>query len=136
MSTSVNLDWTANACQISDRPSLVVRRVSVIAYDCTLTADGKTTRLQSAVESAGGQWKKVAALSEQELAGMVREDGVDILVELTGHTANNRLGVMAQRPSPIQVPPTPPLSHPITTVRSRHAIHDHTFLLLLAPLLH
>lgn len=34
---------------------------------------------------------------------MVREDKVDILVELTGHTANNKLGMMACRPAPIQV---------------------------------
>jgi len=91
----------------------------VIAYDCTLTTDGKTGRLQTAVEDAGGRWKRVAGLSEQELASMVREDGVDILVELTGHTANNRLGVMAQRPAPIQVyrlhpHPSPPLPPPHT----------------------
>jgi len=34
---------------------------------------------------------------------MVREDQVDILVELTGHTANNKLGMMACRPAPVQV---------------------------------
>lgn len=34
---------------------------------------------------------------------MVRDDKVDILVELTGHTANNKLGMMACRPAPIQV---------------------------------
>lgn len=34
---------------------------------------------------------------------MVREDQVDILVELTGHTASNKLGMMACRPAPIQV---------------------------------
>jgi predicted O-linked N-acetylglucosamine transferase (SPINDLY family) len=34
---------------------------------------------------------------------MVREDKVDILVELTGHTANNKLGMMACRPAPVQV---------------------------------
>ena len=78
-------------------------RVKVIAYDCTPTSDGKTSRLQEAVKKAGGSWKNVAKLGEQELARLVRDDGVDILVELTGHTANNRLGVMAQRPAPVQV---------------------------------
>ena len=34
---------------------------------------------------------------------MVREDKIDILVELTGHTANNKLGMMACRPAPVQV---------------------------------
>lgn len=35
---------------------------------------------------------------------MVREDKADILVELTGHTANNKLGMMACKPAPVQVP--------------------------------
>lgn len=77
--------------------------MAVIAYDCTPTCDGKTTKLHESVEAAGGTWKNVAKHSEQELAKLIREDGVDILVELTGHTANNRLGVMAQRPAPVQV---------------------------------
>lgn len=33
----------------------------------------------------------------------VRRDGVQVLVELTGQTANNRLGVMAMQPAPVQV---------------------------------
>lgn len=75
----------------------------MIAYDCTPTSDGKTSRLQEAVKKAGGSWKNVAKLSEHELAKQVQDDGVDVLVELTGHTANNRLGVMAQKPAPVQV---------------------------------
>lgn len=77
--------------------------MKVVAYDCTPTSDGKTGRLQEAVKKAGGSWKNVAKLGEQELAKLVRDDGVDILIELTGHTANNRLGVLAQRPAPVQV---------------------------------
>jgi len=33
----------------------------------------------------------------------VRRDGVQVLVELTGQTANNRLGVMATQPAPVQL---------------------------------
>ena len=99
---------TTNDCPllidlISTPEAPVLCRVSVIAYDCTPTSDGKTSRLQEAVKTAGGTWKNVAKMSEQALAKRVRDDRVDILVELTGHTANNRLGVMAQRPAPVQV---------------------------------
>lgn len=38
-----------------------------------------------------------------DLAQLIRLDKVDILVELTGHTASNRLGAVARRPAPIQV---------------------------------
>jgi predicted O-linked N-acetylglucosamine transferase (SPINDLY family) len=37
------------------------------------------------------------------VASMIREDQIDILVELTGHTAGNRLDVVAMRPAPIQI---------------------------------
>jgi protein O-GlcNAc transferase len=51
----------------------------------------------------GGTWREAYGVDEKKVAGMVREDKIDILVELTGHTANNRLGVMACRPAPVQV---------------------------------
>lgn len=51
----------------------------------------------------GGLWREAYGIDEKKVASMVREDKIDILVELTGHTANNRLGVMACRPAPVQV---------------------------------
>ncbi len=62
-------------------------------------------RLRAAVEGAGGAWREVASLSELDLARLVRADAVDILVDLTGHTANNRLGAFAMRPAPLQARP-------------------------------
>ena len=78
-------------------------RVRHIVYSCVPRPDAKTARLRGAVEAAGGAWRDVLALSEADLAALVRADGVDILVDLTGHTANNRLGAFAMRPAPIQV---------------------------------
>ncbi|KAI3471910.1 hypothetical protein Pfo_028598 [Paulownia fortunei] len=45
----------------------------------------------------------IYGIDEKKVASMVREDKIDILVELTGHTANNKLGMMACRPAPVQV---------------------------------
>ena len=82
-------------------------------YSCVPRADAKTLRLQAAVKAAGGIWRDVVSLSEPDLARLVRKDRVDILVDLTGHTANNRLGTFAMRPAPVQVcPPTSPASTP------------------------
>ncbi len=65
-------------------------------------ADAKTEHLRRCCEAAGGTWRDVGRLSEPDLARLVRADGCDILVDLTGHTANNRLGAFAMRPAPVQ----------------------------------
>lgn len=81
----------------------LVCRVRHIVYSCVPRGDAKTMRLRAAVAAAGGLWREVAALSELDLARLVRADAVDILVDLTGHTTNNRLGAFAMRPAPLQV---------------------------------
>lgn len=68
-----------------------------------LQADAKTIRFKERVIKKGGIWRDIYGIDEKKVASMVREDKVDILVELTGHTANNKLGMMACRPAPVQV---------------------------------
>ncbi len=78
------------------------RRVRQIVYSCVPKPDAKMEHLRRCVERAGGAWREAARLSEPDLARAVRADSVDILVDLTGHTANNRLGVFTMRPAPVQ----------------------------------
>jgi len=48
------------------------------------------------------QWRNAAGVEDETLAEMIRQDGVDILVDLTQHLAGNRLAVFARKPAPIQ----------------------------------
>lgn len=49
------------------------------------------------------EWKEVADLPEEGLEALLRESQLDALIELTGHTDNNRLPVLALKPVPIQL---------------------------------
>jgi len=48
-------------------------------------------------------WRSIAGLPDEAVAKMIRKDGIDILVDLSGHTAHNRLLVFAHKPAPIQI---------------------------------
>ncbi|MEP6670072.1 MAG: tetratricopeptide repeat protein [Chthoniobacter sp.] len=71
----------------------------VIGYSDTPAADHMTARIQAAMRV----WRNVSGMSDEQLAGQIREDRVDILFDLAGHTAENRLQVFARRPAPIQI---------------------------------
>lgn len=48
-------------------------------------------------------WQDVWNLDDEEMADQIRRDGIDILVDFSGHFDDNRLGVFFQRPAPVQV---------------------------------
>ena len=49
------------------------------------------------------RWRAVATLDDAQVAEQIRADSIDILVDLAGHTAHNRLLVMARKPAPVQM---------------------------------
>jgi predicted O-linked N-acetylglucosamine transferase (SPINDLY family) len=49
------------------------------------------------------RWCNIVDMSDEELAGRIGEDGIDILFDLSGHTGGNRLLAFARKPAPVQV---------------------------------
>lgn len=73
--------------------------IDIILYATNRVVDTLTDRLREAAHV----WRPVSALSDAALARRVREDNIDILVDLSGHTTPNQLLVFARKPAPIQV---------------------------------
>ncbi|MFQ5642931.1 MAG: tetratricopeptide repeat protein [Thiogranum sp.] len=73
--------------------------VETTCYAQLIQDDDTTRRLQSLSDG----WHRTVGMTHQELAEQIRNDGIDILVDLAGHTARNRLPVFGLRPAPVQV---------------------------------
>ena len=75
------------------------RRVETFCYYNYPGADVMTERMRRAAH----RWRDIAELDDAAVADAIRADGIDILVDLAGHTRRTRLLVFARRPAPIQV---------------------------------
>jgi len=73
--------------------------VTVTCYSNASYADSMTARLRRAAH----RWRDIAGFDDSAVAALIRADGIDILVDLAGHTGGNRLPLMALRPAPLQV---------------------------------
>ena len=72
---------------------------SVYCYSNCTRPDDVTQHLRGFAH----EWRDIAALSDDAAAGLIREDRIDILVDLAGHTGGNRLLLFARRPAPVQM---------------------------------
>ncbi len=70
----------------------------VTAYAQVARPDDKTLFLQKKAD----RWRAIPGMNDEQLANQIRSDKIDILIDLSGHTAGNRLLAMAYRPAPIQ----------------------------------
>lgn len=73
-------------------------RVFITCYSNTAREDATTERLRRHTDA----WRDIRALSDEEAARAIAIDGIDVLIDLGGHTADNRLGVFAHKPAPLQ----------------------------------
>lgn len=59
--------------------------------------------LNSRLQKLADHWRAIERLSDQSAADLIREDKIDILVDLSGHTQGHRLLVFSRKPAPIQI---------------------------------
>lgn len=74
-------------------------QVRPYAYAQVMNPDETTARMKPKFEV----YRSTVGRSDEDVVRMALEDQIDIMVDLAGHTASNRLPVMARRPAPIQV---------------------------------
>ena len=72
--------------------------VEVICYSDVTRPDSTTRRLKSLADC----WRDIVGMTDQQGADLVRKDRIDILVDLSGHTAKNRMLLFAEKPAPVQ----------------------------------
>ncbi|MDZ3995154.1 tetratricopeptide repeat protein [Pseudomonas sp. Teo4] len=71
----------------------------LLAYSSSQVSDHLTRRIRARVQG----WQPIRHMDDQRLAQQIRDDRIDILIDLSGHNAGNRMGTMALQPAPLLV---------------------------------
>lgn len=98
----VSPDFRTHSCAYFIEPLLAghdAGRFEIFAYSDVDKPDGVTARLRALVD----HWRDGKGLSDEAVAEAIRNDGIDILVDLAGHSANSRPRLFQLNPAPVQV---------------------------------
>jgi protein O-GlcNAc transferase len=75
------------------------RQLEVFCYTNSAKVDARTSELRNHAHG----WREIFHRSDPEVATIIGQDRIDILVDLTMHMAGNRLLTFARKPAPVQV---------------------------------
>lgn len=83
----------------------VLEKLDPARFELHLYSHGpdEDSPMRQRIKSVARQFLEVGAMSDAQVARTIREDGIDVLIDLKGHTINGRLGIFAHRPAPVQV---------------------------------
>jgi len=98
----VSADFRVHSAALCFQPVLVNHdksRFEITCYSSSAPEDDYTEHFRRAAD----RWHNVTRMSDSELCAQIQADQIDILVDLSGYTSGNRLGVFACKPAPIQV---------------------------------
>lgn len=94
-------DFCTHSCAYFSEPLIRAHdrnAVEVFCYHSSRRQDATTRRFQELAD----HWRALAGVGDDEAAALIARDGIDILVDLAGHTGDGRLLVLARRPAAIQ----------------------------------
>jgi len=74
------------------------QQFAIFAYANVAAPDGMTQRLRAHTDA----WRNIVGLTDAAAAELIRGDAIDILMDLSGHSAQHRLRLFAHRPAPVQ----------------------------------
>jgi predicted O-linked N-acetylglucosamine transferase (SPINDLY family) len=98
----VSPDFRAHAVGYNILPLLTHHKpqeFEIFCYAGVARPDVLTERFRA----CASHWRSTVGFTDEQLVATIREDRIDILVDLSLHTANNRLRVFARKPAPVQV---------------------------------
>jgi predicted O-linked N-acetylglucosamine transferase (SPINDLY family) len=98
----VSADFRLHSCAYFFEPLLGAHNRSAFeihCYSCVAHPDATTARLRAMADG----WHDITTLTDEAAGAMIRAHGIDILVDMAGHTAGNRLAAFARKPAPVQV---------------------------------
>jgi len=98
----VSADFRRHSCAYFFEPLLDghnTDQVEVTCYANVEAPDQVTERLRTKAH----RWCNIFGVKDDDLAARIRDDHIDILVDLSGHTSGNRLGVFGVKPAPVQI---------------------------------
>ena len=73
--------------------------VETWCYATSPQSDETTTRLKGMAD----HWRDISGFDDSKAIAQIRSDNIDILVDLAGHTAGNRLTIFSAKPAPLQL---------------------------------
>ena len=98
----VSPDFRTHAVALFTEPLLAQHdrsQVEIFCYAELAQGDATTERFRAMAD----HWRPTIGLDDAAVADMIRRDRIDVLIDLAGHTAGNRLLAFARKPAPVQI---------------------------------
>jgi len=70
---------------------------------CCYSNGTRTDPITERLKSFASRWQSIAGMNDERAAGMIRADQIDILIDLSMHSAHNRLPMFGRKPAPLQI---------------------------------